>query len=95
MVEDFGCTRYTATASGLLRTGKGVLHNLTFSGSDETTGSIALYDALSATGTPIFTFKPTTAGFIALSGNPDIKLTTGLYAEYTTCTKPVLMVGIS
>ena len=81
-----GYDKAQKTASALIKTGKGTLHGVTFSQADAvpTAGTIALYDALTATGTAFFTHTQTTAVFMPATIVLDVEFTTGLYLAITT-----------
>lgn len=73
-------------ADGLVKTGTGVLHSVTFSCNDAapTAGSLILYDALTETGTQIFNHTFTTTPFAPCTVVLDVAFATGLYAGFTT-----------
>lgn len=76
----------TLTADGLVKTGTGFLHTITFSQADAapTAGSIIIYDNTAESGTILFTHTQTTAVFMPVTVTLDIPFTTGLYVGFTT-----------
>jgi hypothetical protein len=74
------------TSDGLVKTGTGFLHTITFSQTDAapTAGSIIVYDNTAESGTILFTHTQTTAVFMPVTITLDIPFTTGLYVGFTT-----------
>lgn len=73
-------------ADGLVKTGVGILHSVTFTCNDAapTAGSLILYDAVTETGTQILNHTFTTTPFAPCTVLLDVAFTTGLYAGFTT-----------
>ena len=81
--------QYTKLAAdGLVKTGTGVLHTLTFTCDDAapTAGSIIVYDSTTETGTQIYDETFTTTPFRGYSVVLDVAFSTGLYVGFTTTT---------
>ncbi len=79
--------KYTLLAAdGLVKTGTGVLHSVTFTCNDAapTAGSLIVYDSLTETGTQILNHTFTTTPFAPCTVVLDVAFATGLYAGFTT-----------
>ncbi len=76
----------TLAADGLVKTGTGFIHTVTFSQGDAapTAGSIIIYDNTAESGTVLFTHTQTTAAFMPTTITLDIPFVTGLYVGFTT-----------
>ncbi len=87
ITEPVGRYNYTKlTADGLVKTGPGVLHTLTFTCDDAapTAGSVIVYDNTSEAGTQIYEETFTTTAFRGYSVHLDVAFNTGLYVGFTT-----------
>lgn len=82
--------KYTASAllaaDGLVKTGAGVLHTVTFLCNDAapTAGSIIGYNNTAESGTQLFNHTFTTTPFVPFSLLLDVDFSTGLYIGFTT-----------
>lgn len=74
------------TADGLAIAGSGVLHSLTFAGTDAapTAGTIIVYDSLTETGTVLYSETFDTTVFRGYTVTLDVPFKTGLYVGFTT-----------
>lgn len=74
------------TASGIVKSGSGILHSLTFACNDAapTAGSINFYDNTSATGTLLYSETFTTTPFRGYTVNLDVTFSNGLYVNFVT-----------
>jgi hypothetical protein len=75
------------TGDGLICTGSGIIHSITFSCDDAapTAGTINVNDGLTAgAGTELFSWTLTTAVFNPVTIFLDIPFSTGLFADFTT-----------
>lgn len=74
------------TSDTLVKTGNGTLHTITISCDDAapTAGSFTLFDAVSETGTELFSHTFTTTPFVPLTVTLDTEFKVGLYAGFTT-----------
>lgn len=79
-------THRLLTADGLVKTGTGVVHTITFSCNDAapTAGSVIVYDSLTETGTQIFNHTFTATPFAPSTITLDAAFNTGLYVGFTT-----------
>lgn len=73
-------------ADGLVKTGVGILHSITFTCNDAapTAGSLIVYDSLTETGTQILNHTFTTTPFAPCTVLLDVAFSLGLYAGFTT-----------
>lgn len=73
-------------ADGLVKSGPGVLHTLTFTCNDAapTAGSVIVYDSLTEANTQIFNHTFTTTPFVPTTVTLDVSFDTGLYVGFTT-----------
>jgi hypothetical protein len=73
-------------ADGLVKSGAGVLHTLTFTCNDAapTAGSIIVFDSLTEANTQIFNHTFTTTPFVPTTVTLDVSFDTGLYVGFTT-----------
>lgn len=74
-------------ADGLVKTGAGILHSLTFSQADAapTAGGIIAFDNTAESGTKLFDWSGiTTTVFMPFTVILDVAFTTGLYLGFTT-----------
>ena len=81
MVLEFGNPYFHVTADTLVRSGKGILHNLVLNGLT-TAGDLTLYDSLTEGGTVIAVLHldPTTSISVQpINFNYGLKFSTGLY----------------
>ena len=74
------------TADGLVKTGAGVIHTLTFTTDDAapTAGTIKVFDNTSATGTEIYEENVTATAFKGYSILLDCAVANGIYVDFTT-----------
>jgi len=73
-------------ADGLVKTGGGIVHTVTFSCNDAapTAGSIILFDSTTEANTQIFNHTFTTTPFVPFSILLDASFVNGLYVGFTT-----------
>lgn len=73
-------------ADGLVKTGAGLVHTVTFSCNDAapTAGSIIIYNSLTETGTQLFNHTFTTTPFVPFTIILDMEFSLGLYIGFTT-----------
>jgi len=73
-------------ADGLVKTGGGIVHTVTFSCNDAapTAGSIILFDSTTEANTQIFNHTFTTTPFVPFSILLDASFVKGLYVGFTT-----------
>lgn len=73
-------------ADGLVKTGAGVIHSITFSCNDAapTAGSVIVYDSVTEANTQIFNHTFTTTPFAPCSVILDAAFVNGLYVGFTT-----------
>lgn len=74
------------TADGLVKTGTGVLHSVTFTCNDAapTAGSVIIYDSLTEAGTQILNHTFTVTPFAPCTVLLDAAFVTGLFVGFTT-----------
>jgi len=73
-------------ADGLVKTGSGVVHSITFSCNDAapTAGSVIVFDSVTEANTQIFNHTFTTTPFMPFSVILDAAFINGLYVGFTT-----------
>lgn len=85
-IQPTGYRYIQATTDTLVRTGRGIVHSVTFSLSDTapTAGTITLYDSLTEVAPVIFSTYVNTTAFTPHTVILDAEFTTGLYLGFAT-----------
>ena len=74
------------TADGLVKTGAGVIHTITFTCDDAapTAGSVKVFDNTTNSGTEVYEETFTTTAFRGYTVTLDCAVSTGIYVDFTT-----------